>query len=32
VVGADGDIKAGAALSYTDNGDGTITDNNITPS
>jgi hypothetical protein len=28
VVGDDGDIKAGAALSYTDNGDGTTTDNN----
>jgi hypothetical protein len=27
-TGQDGDIKAGAALSYTDNGDGTITDNN----
>jgi len=27
-TGDDGDIKAGAALSYTDNGDGTITDNN----
>jgi Protein of unknown function (DUF1566) len=27
-AGDDGDIKAGAALSYTDNGDGTITDNN----
>jgi hypothetical protein len=26
-TGQDGDIKAGAALSYTDNGDGTITDN-----
>jgi hypothetical protein len=26
--GDDGAIKAGAALSYTDNGDGTITDNN----
>src|SRR5207253_7949473 len=24
----DGDIQAGATLSYTDNGDGTITDNN----
>src|SRR5262245_44504485 len=24
--GSDGDIRAGAALSYTDNGDGTITD------
>ena len=28
VVGDDGDIKAGAALSYMDNGDGTVTDNN----
>lgn len=27
-TGQDGDIKAGAALSYTDNLDGTITDNN----
>jgi len=27
-AGDDGDIKAGATLSYTDNGDGTITDNN----
>ncbi len=27
-VGSDGDVQAGAALSYTDNGDGTITDNN----
>jgi hypothetical protein len=27
-VGSDGDVKAGATLSYTDNGDGTITDNN----
>jgi type 1 fimbria pilin len=27
-TGQDGDIKAGAALAYTDNGDGTITDNN----
>lgn len=27
-AGDDGAIKAGAALSYTDNGDGTITDNN----
>jgi hypothetical protein len=27
-AGDDGDIKAGAVLSYTDNGDGTITDNN----
>jgi hypothetical protein len=27
-TGQDGDIKAGAVLSYTDNGDGTITDNN----
>jgi hypothetical protein len=26
--GQDGNIRAGAALSYTDNGDGTITDNN----
>jgi hypothetical protein len=26
--GDDGDIQAGATLSYTDNGDGTITDNN----
>lgn len=26
--GSDGDIKAGATLSYRDNGDGTITDNN----
>jgi hypothetical protein len=26
-TGHDGDIQAGAALSYTDNGDGTITDN-----
>lgn len=25
--GSDGDVQAGAALSYTDNGDGTITDN-----
>jgi len=28
VAGDDGDIKAGAALAYTDHGDGTITDNN----
>jgi hypothetical protein len=28
VLNDDGAIKAGAALSYTDNGDGTITDNN----
>jgi Protein of unknown function (DUF1566) len=28
VAGDDGAIKAGAPLSYTDNGDGTITDNN----
>ena len=27
-TGQDGEIQAGAALSYTDNGDGTITDNN----
>lgn len=27
-TGQDGEIRAGAALSYTDNGDGTITDNN----
>jgi hypothetical protein len=27
-VGDDGTVEAGAALSYTDNGDGTITDNN----
>jgi hypothetical protein len=27
-TGQDGDLQAGAALSYTDNGDGTITDNN----
>ena len=27
-TGQDGDIQAGATLSYTDNGDGTITDNN----
>ena len=27
-TGQDGDIRAGAALSYTDNGNGTITDNN----
>lgn len=26
--GSDGNVQAGAALSYTDNGDGTITDNN----
>jgi len=26
--GSDGDVQAGAVLSYTDNGDGTITDNN----
>jgi hypothetical protein len=26
-TGSDGDVEAGAALSYTDNGDGTITDN-----
>ncbi len=26
--GSDGEVRAGAALSYTDNGDGTITDNN----
>jgi hypothetical protein len=26
--GSDGDVRAGAALWYTDNGDGTITDNN----
>lgn len=26
--GSDGDVRAGFALSYTDNGDGTITDNN----
>jgi hypothetical protein len=25
---SDGDVQAGAALSYTDNGDGTVTDNN----
>jgi hypothetical protein len=28
VAGDDGDIRAGTPLSYTDNGDGTITDNN----
>src|SRR5262249_43617125 len=28
MAGDDGAIRAGAALSYTDNGDGTITDNN----
>jgi Protein of unknown function (DUF1566) len=28
VAGDDGDIRAGAPLSYRDNGDGTITDNN----
>jgi len=27
-TGQDGDVRAGASLSYTDNGDGTITDNN----
>jgi hypothetical protein len=27
-TGLDGDFRAGVALSYTDNGDGTITDNN----
>jgi hypothetical protein len=27
-TGQDGDIRAGVVLSYTDNGDGTITDNN----
>ena len=27
-AGDDGDVQAGAPLSYTDNGDGTITDNN----
>ena len=27
-TGSDGDVEAGNALSYTDNGDGTITDNN----
>lgn len=27
-AGDDGDFRAGSALSYTDNGDGTITDNN----
>jgi len=27
-TGSDGDIQAGAVLSYTDNGDGTVTDNN----
>jgi hypothetical protein len=27
-TGQDGDVRAGAVLSYTDNGDGTITDNN----
>ncbi|MFT4570072.1 MAG: hypothetical protein ACI91F_000942, partial [Candidatus Binatia bacterium] len=27
-TGSDGDVQAGAVLSYTDNGDGTITDNN----
>jgi hypothetical protein len=27
-TGSDGDVQAGATLSYTDNGDGTITDNN----
>ena len=27
-AGSDGDVQAGAILSYTDNGDGTITDNN----
>jgi len=27
-LGSDGDVRAGAPLSYTDNGDGTITDNN----
>jgi len=27
-TGSDGAVQAGAALSYTDNGDGTITDNN----
>jgi hypothetical protein len=26
--GSDGDVRAGATLSFTDNGDGTITDNN----
>jgi hypothetical protein len=28
LTGQDGEVKAGAELSYTDNGDGTITDNN----
>jgi hypothetical protein len=28
-TGQDGDLQAGGPLSYTDNGDGTITDNNI---
>jgi len=27
-AGTDGDVRAGAALSFTDNGDGTVTDNN----
>ena len=27
-AGSDGDVRAGAPLSYTDNGDGTVTDNN----
>jgi hypothetical protein len=27
-TGSDGDVQAGATLSYTDNGDGTVTDNN----
>ncbi len=27
-TGSDGDVQAGVGLSYTDNGDGTITDNN----
>jgi hypothetical protein len=27
-TGSDGDVEAGATLSYTDNGDGTVTDNN----
>jgi len=27
-AGSDGDVQAGAALAYTDNGDGTVTDNN----
>jgi hypothetical protein len=27
-TGTDGDVQSGAALSYSDNGDGTITDNN----